>query len=73
VPGSPANRDYRPGFSAALMLKDLGLAQQSAKDAGAVTPFGTHALDLYRRFVEKEGGGGADFSGIIAMIREGKA
>jgi 3-hydroxyisobutyrate dehydrogenase len=73
VPGSPANRDYRPGFSAALMLKDLGLAQQSAKDAGAVTPFGAHALDLYRRFVEKEGGGGADFSGIIAMIREGKA
>lgn len=73
VPGSPANRDYRPGFSAALMLKDLGLAQQSAKDAGAVTPFGTHALDLYRRFVEKEGGGGTDFSGVIAMIREGKA
>jgi hypothetical protein len=38
-----------------------------------VTPFGAHALDLYRRFVEKEGGGGTDFSGIIAMIREGKA
>jgi len=73
VPGSPANRDYRPGFSASLMLKDLGLAQQSAKDAGAVTPFGAHALDLYRRFVEKQGGGGTDFSGIIAMIREGKA
>jgi 3-hydroxyisobutyrate dehydrogenase len=73
VPASPANRDYRPGFSAALMVKDLGLAQQSAKDAGAVTPFGAHALDLYRRFVEKEGGGGTDFSGIIAMIREGKA
>jgi 3-hydroxyisobutyrate dehydrogenase len=73
VPASPANRDYRPGFSAALMVKDLGLAQQSAKDAGAVTPFGAQALDLYRRFVEKEGGGGTDFSGIIAMIREGKA
>ncbi|MBB5690955.1 3-hydroxyisobutyrate dehydrogenase [Roseomonas alkaliterrae] len=73
VPASPANRGYRPGFSAALMVKDLGLAQQSAKEAGAVTPFGAHALDLYRRFVEKEGGGGTDFSGIIAMIREGKA
>lgn len=73
VPGSPANRDYKPGFAASLMLKDLGLAQQSARDAGAVTPFGAHALDLYRRFVEQEGGGATDFSGIIAMIREGKA
>ncbi|WP_198374415.1 3-hydroxyisobutyrate dehydrogenase [Neoroseomonas rubea] len=72
VPGSPANRDYKPGFSAALMAKDLGLAQQSAKDAGVATPFGAHALDLYRRFVE--GGGAArDFSGVIEMIREGKA
>jgi 3-hydroxyisobutyrate dehydrogenase len=73
VPGSPANRDYKPGFSASLMLKDLGLAQRSAQDAGAATPFGAQALDLYRRFVEQEGGGSTDFSGVIAMIREGKA
>lgn len=73
VPGSPANRDYRPGFAASLMLKDLGLAQQSARDAGVRTPIGAHALDLYRRFVEQEGGGATDFSGIITMIREGKA
>ncbi|MBP0463018.1 3-hydroxyisobutyrate dehydrogenase [Roseomonas sp. PWR1] len=72
VPGSPANRDYKPGFSAALMTKDLGLAQQSAKDAGVATPFGAHALDLYRRFLEA-GGGTKDFSGVIEMIREGKA
>ncbi len=72
VPGSPANRDYRPGFSAALMAKDLGLAQQSAKDAGVATPFGAHALDLYRRFLDA-GGAAKDFSGVIAMIREGKA
>jgi 3-hydroxyisobutyrate dehydrogenase len=72
VPGSPANRDYAPGFAAALMVKDLGLAQQAARQVGAATPIGAHALDLYRRFVE--GGGAAkDFSGIIAMIREGKA
>lgn len=72
VPGSPANRDYAPGFAAALMVKDLGLAQQAAAQAGAATPIGAQALDLYRRFVD--GGGGAkDFSGIIAMIREGKA
>ncbi|MBR0679146.1 3-hydroxyisobutyrate dehydrogenase [Roseomonas eburnea] len=72
VPASPANRDYKPGFSAALMLKDLGLAQTSAKDVGASTPLGAHALDLFRRFVE-HGGAGKDFSGIIAMLREGKA
>jgi len=73
VPASPANRGYRPGFAAALMVKDLGLAQQSAREAGAVTPLGAHALELYRRFVEEEGGGAIDFSGIITMIREGKA
>ena len=30
VPSSPANRDYAPGFTAAMMLKDLRLAQQAA-------------------------------------------
>lgn len=31
VPTSPANRDYKPGFAAALMLKDLKLSQEAAK------------------------------------------
>jgi len=70
VPGSPANRDYKPGFAAALMLKDLGLAQQAAGETGAATPMGARALELYRRFVE-EGGAGTDFSGIIGMLRGG--
>ncbi|MBD0275454.1 MAG: NAD-binding protein, partial [Acetobacteraceae bacterium] len=70
VPGSPANRDYRPGFSAALMAKDLGLAQESAQASGANTPLGAHALDLYRRFLDA-GGADKDFSGIIEMLREG--
>jgi 3-hydroxyisobutyrate dehydrogenase len=69
VPGSPANREYRPGFAAALMVKDLGLAQQAAGDTGAATPMGARALELYRRFVE-EGGGETDFSGIIRMLRQ---
>ncbi|MBP0444888.1 3-hydroxyisobutyrate dehydrogenase [Roseomonas sp. SSH11] len=68
VPGSPANRDYKPGFAAALMVKDLGLAQQAAGETGAATPMGARALELYRRFVE-EGGAEADFSGIIRMLR----
>jgi 3-hydroxyisobutyrate dehydrogenase len=68
VPGSPANRDYKPGFSTALMTKDLGLAQEAAASAGAVTPLGAQALALYRQFLES-GNGDADFSGIIRMLR----
>ena len=68
VPGSPANRDYAPGFAAALMMKDVGLAQQAAQQTGAATPMGARALELYRRFVE-EGGAESDFSGIIRMLR----
>src|SRR6202451_4363121 len=43
VPTSPANNEYKPGFAAALMLKDLRLSQEAAKAAGAVTPLGAHA------------------------------
>lgn len=67
VPNSPANRDYRPGFATALMLKDLGLSQEAAEGA---TPLGAAALALYRRFAE-EGGADTDFSGIIRMLRAG--
>ena len=69
VPASPANRGYKPGFAAALMAKDLGLAQEAAATAGAVTPLGAEALALYRRFLEA-GHGDADFSGIIGMLRD---
>ncbi|UFN49784.1 3-hydroxyisobutyrate dehydrogenase [Roseomonas sp. OT10] len=71
VPGSPANRDYRPGFAAALMAKDVGLAQQAAGETGAQTPLGAQALALYQRFVG-DGNGGVDFSGIIRMLRGSK-
>jgi len=68
VPTSPANRDYKPGFSAALMLKDLLLSQEAAVSAGAATALGKHAAELYQAFVDA-GGGGTDFSGIINAIR----
>ncbi|WP_372624543.1 3-hydroxyisobutyrate dehydrogenase [Falsiroseomonas sp.] len=68
VPGSPANRDYAPGFAASLMLKDLGLAAEAAAFTNAATPMGSRALELYQEFV-RQGGGGTDFSGIIRMIR----
>jgi 3-hydroxyisobutyrate dehydrogenase len=70
VPNSPANRDYRPGFAAALMAKDLGLSQEAAQAVGAATPLGAQALELYRRFLA-EGGAETDFSGIIRMLRAG--
>jgi 3-hydroxyisobutyrate dehydrogenase len=71
VPASPANHGYKPGFAAALMLKDLALSQEAAASAGANTPLGAHAAEIYRRFVEA-GFAGEDFSGIIKAIREGR-
>ncbi|RTL52848.1 MAG: 3-hydroxyisobutyrate dehydrogenase [Bradyrhizobiaceae bacterium] len=68
VPTSPANNEYKPGFAAALMLKDLRLAQEAAKSSGATTPLGGHAESIYEAF-EKEGHGGTDFSGIIHYLR----
>jgi 3-hydroxyisobutyrate dehydrogenase len=70
VPTSPANNGYKPGFAAALMLKDLLLSQEAAASAGAVTPMGAAAAGLYQRFVA-EGSGEVDFSGIIGFLREG--
>ena len=64
-PHSPADNDYRPGFAAELMLKDLTLSQLAAEAAGADTPMGAAAADLYRRFVEDEGGRGRDFSAML--------
>jgi 3-hydroxyisobutyrate dehydrogenase len=68
VPASPANRDYQAGFTAAMMLKDLKLAQEAAKSAGASTPLGAEAAGIYDRYVDA-GEGGRDFSGIIRFIR----
>src|ERR1043165_9180817 len=68
VPTSPANNDYKPGFATALMVKDLTLAQDAAKAAGAATPLGKHAQELYKDF-DSAGNGGVHFSGIIQHVR----
>jgi 3-hydroxyisobutyrate dehydrogenase len=68
VPASPANNDYKPGFAAALMVKDLTLAQDAANAAGAATPLGKHAQEIYKTF-DAAGNGGVDFSGIIRHVR----
>jgi 3-hydroxyisobutyrate dehydrogenase len=69
VPSSPANRDYAPGFTAAMMLKDLRLAQQAAGATAAPTPLGAAAANLYQLFVD-EGVGALDFSAIYRLIRK---
>ncbi|SDH97019.1 3-hydroxyisobutyrate dehydrogenase [Lutimaribacter saemankumensis] len=69
-PQSPADNDYKPGFAAELMLKDLGLSQQAAEAADADTPMGKAALDLYRRFVEDEDGRGRDFSAMLPRFEK---
>jgi len=72
VPGivetSAANRDYRPGFAAAMMHKDLKLSQTAASQAGAATPLGAEATALYTLFVNA-GNGGLDYSAIFKMIQ----
>ncbi|WP_454814843.1 3-hydroxyisobutyrate dehydrogenase [Labrys neptuniae] len=68
VPTSPANNDYKPGFAAALMLKDLKLAQAAANSVGANTPLGAEAAQLYSLF-DGLGHGTEDFSAIIRLLR----
>jgi 3-hydroxyisobutyrate dehydrogenase len=67
VPTAPSNRDYAPGFTAQMMLKDLHLSQDAASTVDINTPLGYLATQLYQRFVE-EGFGQKDFSGIIKML-----
>ena len=68
VPTSPANRDYKAGFTAAMMLKDLKLAQAAARATHATTPLGAGAAAVYERFIES-GDSSVDFSGIIRYLR----
>lgn len=68
VPTAPSNRDYAPGFTAAMMLKDLRLAGQAAASARAATPLGAQAEALYA-LMEAAGQDSLDFSGIMKMIK----
>ncbi|MGH6891691.1 MAG: 3-hydroxyisobutyrate dehydrogenase [Dongiaceae bacterium] len=66
-PKSPADNDYKPGFAAALMLKDLRLARDAAASVNAHAPLGAHAAEIYERFVT-EGNGDKDFSAVIQAL-----
>jgi 3-hydroxyisobutyrate dehydrogenase len=67
VPASPANRDYAPGFTGAMMLKDLKLAQEAAHGAGVSTPLGAVAQTLFALYA-RGGHASDDFSGIIRLL-----
>ena len=69
-PQSPADNDYKPGFAADLMLKDLRLSQQAAEGADADTPMGQLAQQLYTTFVETEDGAGKDFSAMLPRFAQ---
>ncbi len=69
VEAAPSNRDFKPGFTASMMLKDLALAEDAAESVGAATPLGHEAARLFREYVES-GHGAVDFSGIIQMLRQ---
>ena len=68
-PNTPADNDYIPGFSADLMLKDLGLAKTAAEETNSFTPLGKEAYALYENFFSK-GGKGKDFSAILNFIKD---
>ena len=67
-PNTPADNNYIPGFSADLMLKDLGLAKTAAEETNSFTPLGKEAYALYENFCSK-GGKGKDFSAILNFIK----
>jgi 3-hydroxyisobutyrate dehydrogenase len=67
VPGAPSNRDYAPGFMAALMLKDVKLSQAAAEASGSPTPLGAHAASLYQAVVDA-GNGARDFSVVFRWL-----
>jgi 3-hydroxyisobutyrate dehydrogenase len=71
VPGSPANRDYQPGFAAALMLKDMTLATDAAEATGAEQWLTPRARDAYATLVE-DGEGDRDFSYVARRLLEGR-
>lgn len=67
IEGTPSNNNYRPGFSAGMMNKDLKLAYDCAKNANAITPMGKMALEIYSKFCE-DGNDDKDFSAISKII-----
>lgn len=67
----PANNDYKPGFAATMMLKDLLLSQNTAGEFHVTTPLGAKTTELFQQFID-EGFGHSDFSAIIKLLAKAK-
>ncbi len=65
----PASNNYDGGFLVDLMIKDLGLAMETAQTEGASTPMGSLARNLYLN-MRKQGYGRKDFSSIQKMYQD---
>ena len=65
----PSSRGYSGGFGSDLMLKDLGLATEAAKQVRQPVILGALAQQLYQSF-SAQGHGGLDFSAIINQYRK---
>ena len=65
----PAANNYEGGFLVDLMIKDLGLAMETAQAEGAATPMGSLARNLYLN-LHKQGLGRKDFSSIQTFFQE---
>ncbi|MEE2688172.1 MAG: 3-hydroxyisobutyrate dehydrogenase [Pseudomonadota bacterium] len=68
VPTTPANNNFNPGFTGAMMLKDLKLSQDAAQSLDVSSPLGAIATMLFSMYCN-EGHDADDFSGIIRMLR----
>ncbi|SFB57570.1 3-hydroxyisobutyrate dehydrogenase [Azotobacter beijerinckii] len=66
---APASRGYSGGFGTDLMLKDLGLASEAARQVRQPVFLGALAQQLYQAF-SAQGNGALDFSAIINLYRK---
>lgn len=72
MPNVPASNGYQGGFMVNLMLKDLGLALETAQFSQSPTPMGTLANSLYELH-RCNSGGDQDFSSILKMLQGDQA
>ena len=72
-PQSPADNEYKPGFSAAMMQKDLGLAQDAASLTGTNCRIGKLAFEIYQEFAASGNGAHRDFSAILTSLSDSAA
>jgi 3-hydroxyisobutyrate dehydrogenase len=68
TPNAPANNDYRPGFTGAMMAKDTKLALEAGLSAGVPMPLGAQVQQLFQLYCQA-GMGDDDMSGIIRMLQ----